>query len=171
MNQRHHQRLAPLLKSGNVYCGGEMDESDRYIAPTVLRDVAKDSAVMEDEIFGPILPVLSVGSVDEAIEFVNSRPKPLALYAFSSDKQVQNKIVNSTSSGGVSINHIMMHVANPNLPFGGVGPSGQGAYHGKATFDCFTHMKPVLKKGTFLDPPILYPPYTENKFKWLKRLV
>lgn len=171
VNERHHDRLTPLLESGEVYVGGEADKSDRYIAPTVLRNVPKDSAVMEDEIFGPILPVLSVSGVDEAIDYVNSRPKPLALYAFSSEKQTQEKIIRSTSSGGVTINHIMMHVANTNLPFGGVGPSGQGGYHGKASFECFTHMKPVMKKGTFIDPPILYPPYTEGKFKWIKRLL
>lgn len=171
VNERHHQRLAPLLKSGEAYVGGQVDEADRYIAPTVLRNVSKDSAVMEDEIFGPILPVLSVSGIDEAIEFVNSRPKPLALYMFSSDKQAQEKVIRSTSSGGVSVNHIMMHVANTNLPFGGVGPSGQGAYHGKASFDCFSHMKPVMKKGTMIDPSILYPPYTEGKFKWLRRLI
>lgn len=171
VNERHHERVSRFLNAGEVVCGGQTDAADRYIAPTVLRNVPKDAAVMEEEIFGPVLPVLGVANVDEAIEFVNSRPKPLALYVFTKNKDVERKVIDRTSSGGVTVNHIMMHVGNVNLPFGGVGPSGMGAYHGKHSFDTFTHKKPVLRKPFMLDVKLLYPPYSENAFKWLKRLI
>jgi len=171
VNERHHQRVRRLIDSGEVVVGGEAVESERYIAPTVLRNVKADSPVMQEEIFGPVLPVLTVESVDEAIEFVGARPKPLALYLFAEDKDTQRRVLERTSSGGVTVNHTILHVGNPNLPFGGVGASGMGAYHGKASFDVFTHHKSVLKKGTFLDPDFIYPPYKESKLKWVKRLL
>jgi aldehyde dehydrogenase (NAD+) len=171
VNARHHRRLAALLDSGTVVVGGEVDESDRYIAPTILRDVSPDSAVMAEEIFGPILPVLRVGSMDEAVAFVNRRPKPLALYLFAEDERVQRDVVERTTSGGASVNHTWMHLANHDLPFGGVGASGTGAYHGKAGFDCFSHHRSVLVKSTSLDAPIMYPPYDETKRKLLRFLL
>jgi aldehyde dehydrogenase (NAD+) len=171
VNARHHKRLMALLDSGDVAVGGQGDEADRYIAPTVLKNVSPDSAVMQDEIFGPILPVLKVDDVDEAIRFVNQRPKPLALYVFSENKSTQRRVVDRTTSGGASINHTWMHLAVPELPFGGVGASGMGAYHGKASFDTFTHRRSVLTKPTLLDPPIMYPPYSGFKEAVLKRLL
>jgi aldehyde dehydrogenase (NAD+) len=171
VNARHHQRLMRLMESGEVVIGGEADEIDRYIAPTILRDVAPDAPVMADEIFGPILPVLKVPSIDAAISFVNERPKPLALYVFSNDARAQESVIERTSSGGATINHCWMHLAVAELPFGGVGESGMGAYHGKLTFETFSHRKAVLQKPTLIDPPLLYPPYDATKKKWLRRLL
>jgi aldehyde dehydrogenase (NAD+) len=169
-NARHHRRLAALLKDGDVAVGGQTDEADGYIAPTVLRNPKPDSPLMTDEIFGPILPVLAVADVDAAIDYVNRRPKPLALYLFSNDAKTQEKVVSSTSSGGVCINATLWHIANPQLPFGGVGPSGMGAYHGRATFEAFSHRKSVLTRGTRFDPKLMYPPYTRLKKALLERL-
>jgi aldehyde dehydrogenase (NAD+) len=171
VNERHHDRLCKLMDSGDVVVGGKTDRANRYIAPTVLRGVSEDSPAMQDEIFGPILPVFSVKSLDEAIDFVNRRDKPLALYVFSKDKQVAERVLTSTSSGGVCVNDCLSHLVPPELPFGGVGPSGMGAYHGKASFDTFSHKKSVLDKPTRLDPPLRYPPYTDDKAKWVKRLL
>ncbi len=172
VNVRHHRRLMGLLPgSGDIVTGGEADEAARYLAPTVLRNVLPDAPVMADEIFGPILPVLRVKGIDEAIAFVNARPKPLALYLFTSDGEVQRRVLERTSSGGALVNHISLHVGVPSLPFGGVGPSGMGAYHGRASFETFSHRKSVLIKPTWLDPRLVYPPYTESKKKWIKRLL
>ncbi len=172
VNVRHHRRLTQLLKDGGkVAMGGETDEETRYIAPTVLTDVDPTSAVMTEEIFGPILPVLTVESIDEAIVFVNEREKPLALYVFSEDAAVGEAVLSRTSSGGACVNAAILHIANPNLPFGGVGPSGMGAYHGKASFDTFSHKKSVLVKGTWLDIKAMYPPYTKFKTSMAKKML
>ncbi|MGO8992219.1 MAG: aldehyde dehydrogenase family protein [Polyangiaceae bacterium] len=171
VNERHHRRLMKLMKSGEIVVGGENDESERYIAPTVLRDVSPDSPVMAEEIFGPILPVLRVGGTEEAISFINARPKPLALYVFAADEDVQTRVIDRTSSGGATINHAWLHLAVPGLPFGGVGESGMGAYHGRTTYETFSHRKAVLHKPTAMDPPLMYPPYTAAKSKWVKRLL
>jgi aldehyde dehydrogenase (NAD+) len=171
VNERHHRRLMKLMKSGETVVGGESDEAERYIAPTVLRDVAPDSPVMAEEIFGPILPVLRVNAIDEAIAFVNARPKPLALYVFAADQDVQSRVIDRTSSGGATINHAWLHLVVPGLPFGGVGESGMGAYHGKGTFETFSHRKSVLQKPTGMDPPLMYPPYTARKQRWIRRLL
>jgi aldehyde dehydrogenase (NAD+) len=171
INQRHHRRLAALLGSGEVVVGGQTDEDDCYIAPTILRNVSPDSPVMQDEIFGPILPVLSVPSIDAAISFVNARPKPLALYVFTKRKQVEDEVIARTSSGGVCVNATIWHLANSGLPFGGVGPSGMGAYHGRVSFETFSHRKAVLSKSTRLDPKLAYPPYTKLKTTLLKKLL
>ena len=162
VNERHHDRLMHLLDAGGydaTVVGGTGDRTERYLAPTVLAGVKPDAAVMDDEIFGPILPVLAVGDVDEAIRFVNDRDKPLALYGFSRSSEVLAHIVTNTSSGGVVLNHAMLHLAVPGLPFGGVGASGMGVYHGKAGFDTFSHRKGVLDKPTWPDPSFLYPPF------------
>jgi aldehyde dehydrogenase (NAD+) len=172
INARHHRRLMQLLPgSGDIVVGGIGIEADRYIAPTILRNVSPGSPIMADEIFGPILPVLKIQDIDEAIAFVSARPKPLALYLFSGDKDVQSRVLERTSSGGAVVNHTTMHVAIDSLPFGGIGPSGMGAYHGRASFDTFTHRKSVLHKSTWLDPRLIYPPYSESKMKWLRRLL
>ena len=171
VNERHFRRLSALLDEGEVVTGGETDADSRYIAPTVLRGVRPDAKVMEDEIFGPILPVLTVRSPEEAVRFINARPKPLALYVFSRDAGTVKRIVDRTSSGGVCVNDTVTHLACPELPFGGVGASGMGAYHGRASFETFSHRKSVLDKSTRLDPPLRYPPYDADKEKWARRLV
>jgi aldehyde dehydrogenase (NAD+) len=174
VNERHHDRLTKLLDAGGydaTVIGGNGDRDSRSLAPTVLAGVKPDAAVMDDEIFGPILPVLTVGDVDEAIGFVNDREKPLALYAFSQSDEVLDHVVANTSAGGVTLNHAVLHLAVPDLPFGGVGASGMGAYHGKAGFDTFTHYKPVLDKPTRPDPSLMYPPYTSTKQKILRKFL
>ena len=171
ISPRHFSRLASLISSGKVAIGGQTEQSERYIAPTVLVDVKQDSAVMQEEIFGPILPVLEIGSIDEAISFVNSRPHPLALYVFAQDNSVNEKVVAETTSGGVTVNGTIMHMTGPYLPFGGVGESGMGAYHGQSGVDVFQHLKPVLKRSTMLDAPLAYPPYTKRKFSILKKFI
>ena len=172
VNARHHQRLRSLLPGGGeIFVGGDANEEQRYFAPTILRNVPADAPVMAEEIFGPILPVLTVPDIDAAIAFVNARPKPLVLYLFTNDRAVQTQVLERTSSGGAVVNHTLLHEVIPSLPFGGVGASGMGAYHGKASFETFSHRKAVLVKSTWLDLPILYPPYDERKKKWLRRLV
>ncbi len=167
VNSRHHERLSTLMKDGNPVFGGDVDDEQCYVAPTVLRDVADDSRVMQEEIFGPILPVRKFRDIDEAIDFVNGREKPLALYLFTKDKGVENDVLSRTSSGGVCVNGTLLHIMDPRLPFGGVGPSGSGAYHGRHTFETFSHRKSVLTRGTRFDPKFMYPPYG----KMLTRLV
>src|SRR6056297_2621515 len=174
VNERHHDRLTALLDAGGfeaTVTGGTGDRESRYLAPTVLAGVKPDAAVMDDEIFGPILPVLPVGDIDEAIRMVNDRDKPLALYAFGSSDAVLEHVVANTSAGGVTVNHAIMHLAVPDLPFGGVGQSGMGAYHGKAGFDVFTHHKPVLEKPLRPDPALMYSPFTNLKKKLLKKFL
>jgi aldehyde dehydrogenase (NAD+) len=174
VNERHHDRLMKLLEAGGydaTVIGGTGDRGSRYIAPTVLAGVKPDAAVMDDEIFGPILPILSVTDVDEAIRFVNDREKPLALYVFSSDDDTLEHVVSNTSAGGVTMNHAVLHLAVPDLPFGGVGESGMGSYHGKAGFDTFSHAKAVLNKPTRPDPALMYPPYTGVKQKILRKFL
>jgi len=171
INGRHFDRLVALLGSGRAVAGGGHSRESLYIAPTVLADVQPDSPVMQEEIFGPILPVLAVDSMDEAIRFINAREKPLALYVFSRDKATQAKVIAQTSSGGLCVNDTLSHIAVPDMPFGGVGESGMGGYHGQASFDVFTHHKGVLRRSTRVDPPIRYPPYTENSLRLARRLL
>jgi aldehyde dehydrogenase (NAD+) len=171
VNERHHDRLTKLLGAGTVVTGGESDRETRYIAPTVLRDVPDDAPIMKDEIFGPILPVRSVASIGEAIAFVNAREKPLALYIFTKSRENADEILARTTSGGVTVNHTLLHLAAPGLPFGGVGASGMGHYHGKFSFETFTHAKAVLRKPLALDPTLFYPPYSDAADTWLRRLL
>ncbi len=172
INHRHHQRLMKLMQSGGeIFTGGDSDASERYISPTILYNVPPNAAIMQEEIFGPLLPVITVKNVDEAIHFINKRSKPLALYLFSNDKTMQNHIVTFTSSGGVCINHTTLQYVVNDLPFGGVGMSGMGSYHGKASFDTFSHHKSVLIKPMSFDIPIIYPPHHDGKKKWLRYLL
>jgi aldehyde dehydrogenase (NAD+) len=174
VNERHHARLTDLLDRGGydtVAVGGERDAATRYIAPTVLTGVKPDAAVMDDEIFGPILPVLTYGQLDDAIAFVNERPKPLALYVFGSRATAIDRVVERTSSGGVTVNHTLLHVSVHDLPFGGVGASGIGAYHGESGFRLFSHAKPILQRSTRPDPSLAYPPYTAFKQRLLRRML
>ncbi len=172
VNARHYKRITALIAgSGDVLVGGQRNEDELYIAPTILHNVPADAPVMKDEIFGPILPVLSVADMDEAIAFVNERPKPLALYLFSKNSDVQKRILEETSSGAALVNHVCMHAVVPTLPFGGVGNSGIGAYHGRAGFETFSHRKAVLIKPTAIDLRFLYPPYTRLKEKLIRALL
>lgn len=169
INSHHYQRLMKLLPgSGDIYVGGQSDEKECYISPTILCNVPPDAPVMAEEIFGPLLPVLKIKNMDEAITFINQRPKPLALYLFSSDSATQKHVITSTSSGSISVNYPMLQLTVTSLPFGGVGPSGMGAYHGKASFSTFSHYKSVLIKKTWFDPSILYPPYTAGFIRLLR---
>lgn len=171
VNQRHFARLVALLDSGDIVVGGQTDPEQRYFAPTVLDRVSWDSAAMQEEVFGPLLPVLEYEDLEEAIALVNARPKPLALYFFSRDPERQARILSETSSGGVCINDTVMQVGVAGLPFGGVGDSGMGSYHGKATFDTFSHFKSVLRKGLWLDLRWRYAPYTAAGLKQIRRIV
>jgi aldehyde dehydrogenase (NAD+) len=171
INERHHARLARLLDGADIVTGGEADVSDRYIAPTILKNVNEEDAVMQEEIFGPILPVISVPSVESATAFVNRHAKPLALYVFARDKDAQDQILANTSAGGTTLNHVWLHLGVPTLPFGGVGESGMGAYHGRHSFETFSHRRSVLKKHRLPDPPLLFPPYSARKLRWIKRLL
>jgi aldehyde dehydrogenase (NAD+) len=171
VNGHHFNRLASMLESGSVVIGGETDANTKYIAPTVLADVNVSAPVMQDEIFGPILPMVEIDNVAEAIAFINSKPHPLALYVFSEDDRAIDAVIERTSAGGVTVNGTILHISNPNLPFGGVGESGMGAYHGKSSIDIFQHRKPVLRKSTKVDPSIAYPPYTEKKMKLIRKAV
>lgn len=165
----HWARLVNLLDQGQVVQGGEVNREDRYIAPTLMLEPDLNAPIMQEEIFGPILPILTYENLDEAIAFVNSRPKPLALYFFSRNAQHQRKILDQTSSGGVCINDILMHLAVAELPFGGVGMSGMGQYHGHASFETFSHHKSVLRRPFWGETNLRYAPYA-NKLPWIKRL-
>ena len=173
INVRHYHRLMGLIEADRekVVAGGDGDIETRYISPTILSDVSPDAPVMQEEIFGPILPLLPVADIDEAIAFVLDRPKPLALYIFSEREAICEKILAATTSGAACVNTVMYHAANPNLPFGGVGESGIGAYHGRHGFEAFSHRKAVLERSTAIDPPLLYPPYTDRVKAWIKRFL
>ncbi len=173
VNEPHFHRLEKLLDSGKIAIGGTTDVDTRYIAPTVLTGVTVDDPVMGEEVFGPILPIIAVDSVAEAIEFVRQRAqegdKPLALYSFSESDAENDQVIEGTSSGGVCVNGTLLHFSNPNLPFGGVGESGMGSYHGKFGFDTFSHRRGVHARSTRLDPAMMYPPYTTKKQKLVRR--
>eukprot|EP01137_Pigoraptor_chileana_P026264 Opistho-2@96979 len=175
VNARHHRRIADLLKNGGanakIVAGGKLDEADLYIAPTLVTDVDPASKLMQEEIFGPVLPILKITTIDEAISFVNARAKPLALYVFPGSSATKNAVQNRTTSGGFVVNDVIVHVACGELPFGGVGESGMGRYHGKFTFDTFSHQRGVLDKTMFLDLPIRYPPYSDSKLGWVKMML
>jgi aldehyde dehydrogenase (NAD+) len=170
ISERHVTRIEGLLKEhgGKLVTGGESDVKDRYFAPTIIEDPNIKSKLMEEEIFGPILPVLEIDNVDEAIQFINEREKPLALYLFSTNSSVKTKVREQTSSGAFVLNDVVVHNTVPELPFGGVGHSGMGSYHGKKTFEVFSHEKACLERGTFIDPSVRYPPYTEGKLTLLR---
>ncbi len=167
INEKHFIRLTNYLKDGNIIFGGQTDISQKYIAPTLLDNVNPDSSVMQDEIFGPILPILTYKNLQDAINFINARPKPLALYLYTNSSENEKRILNYTDSGGGCINDCLVHLAPQDLPFGGVGDSGMGNYHGKSSFDAFSHPRGILKKTNLFDIPIRYAPYL-NKINLLK---
>ena len=170
INQPNVERLAVLTENTDIYYGGKFDVSSRYFQPTILNNVNFEMPVMQQEIFGPILPVLTFTDLDVLIAGSNKMPKPLALYFFSNNKKNQKKVLENIQAGGVTINDTLMHIVNPKLPFGGVGHSGIGAYHGKYSFETFSHAKSVVKKGTWLDMPIRYAPF-KNKLRIIKKLM
>lgn len=172
VNQRQFDRLVSLIGStgGTVVSGGGSDARTLRIEPTVILDPSPSDPVMVDEIFGPVLPVIAVESVDQAVEFVNCRPKPLALYVFSASRQQGRDLVDRVPSGGAVINHVAMHCLVPALPFGGVGHSGMGVYHGRWGFETLSHRRAVLAKSAKPDPRLVYPPYTERALKLMRRL-
>lgn len=172
VNERQFDRLASLIATtgGRVVAGGRSDRADLRIEPTVIVDPAPTDPVMGEEIFGPILPILTVESPQAAIDFVNSRPKPLALYVFTKSTQTGRRLIDAIPSGGAVINQLAMHCLVPQLPFGGVGESGMGAYHGRWGFEALSHRRAVLAKPTRPDPSLVYPPYTDRALKLMRRL-
>ena len=173
VNRSHFERICQLMDNagGTTVLGGSRDEQACVIEATVIVDPNVTSPIMDEEIFGPVLPVITIDSIEQACEFVRERPKPLALYLFTSSRTTQKYVVANTSSGGVCMNHVILHIGDPRLPFGGVGDSGMGAYHGKAGFDALSHHKSVLYKPQRPDPRLLYPPYSQRVEKIVRRLV
>ena len=168
VNQQHWQRLVGYLGDGTIAIGGGHDEASRFIEPTVLTEVQPTSRIMQDEIFGPLLPVLKVPNLASAIAFINAREKPLALYGFSKSARSLQQLTEQTHAGNQCNNDTLMFMLNPELPFGGVGPSGMGSYHGKFGFDTFSHHKAVMTRPFWSDPDFRYPPYTTFKQKLLR---
>ncbi len=173
VNDRHVKRLKNILDKDKeyIFMGGTVDEEQRYIAPTILCPNHFKVASMEEELFGPLLPVFGYNNLNEALSYIRENPKPLALYIFSNEKQIIEEIIMKTSSGGVSINDTISHIINPNLPFGGVGTSGIGAYHGKYSFETFSHERSILKKSNNFRITLTFPPFTEDKLNKIKKIL
>jgi len=171
INERNFDRLLNLIDTGKVYVGGTSDRANRLIHPTVLHNVTFKDTVMDDEIFGPILPVIAYDNLDDVIEKVKQRPKPLALYIFSKSKRTVRQIQTEISFGGGAVNDTVMHLTNHRLAFGGTGSSGMGNYHGYTGFESFSHFKSILKKPYWFEPPVKYAPYSEKKRKLMKFLI
>jgi len=168
VSSRHFDRLTGYLAAGQIRHGGQRDAGDLYLAPTILTDAAWDSPVMQEEIFGPILPVLEFEDLAAALAQLRDRPTPLALYLFTRDRTTYNRVLAETRSGGVCLNDTVSQMIGPGLPFGGLGESGLGTYHGRASFDCFTHYRSVLSRSLAYDAPLRYPP-SRTALKTLKR--
>jgi len=171
ISARHYKRLVGLIDNSKIIIGGDTNEKELYISPTVLDNITFDDDIMQEEIFGPILPIIEFDDLSWAIKMVKDRPKPLALYIFSSNNKTINRILHEISFGGGAVNDAIMHLSNSNLPFGGVGDSGMGNYHGKAGFDTFTHYKSILSKSTIMEAPIKYPPYSDWKRTLMEKLI
>ena len=171
INKRNFDRLTNMIDASKVICGGNTNEATLYIEPTVMTDVSWNDKVMQEEIFGPLLPVISCKTFSEAIETIQEKDKPLSAYLFSNDAKEKEEFTTKISFGGGCINDVIMHIANEHLPFGGVGNSGIGNYHGKHGFYCFSHQKSLLKKPNWGEPNLKYPPYNDSKLSWIKRLL
>ena len=171
VNERHFKRLNGLISDSKMVYGHKIDEDEKLISPIILDQVSWNDEVMKEEIFGPILPILTYKNIDELITFIQSLDKPLALYLFTNQKETMDKVFNQISFGGGAINHTLMHVSNPHLPFGGVGHSGIGKYHGSTSFDIFTHYKGYIKTTNKFDLKMAYPPYTDKKEKLVKKIL
>lgn len=164
LNKKHFDRISQLMEGGEVLVGGDTDSEKLYIEPTIIRDVTADDPIMQEEIFGPVMPLMEFNDLDTVIDFINDRPKPLALYLFSQDSSRQKQVLEETSSGGVSINDVLAHFRNKSLPFGGVGSSGIGAYHYKNSFNTFSHFKSVQKRSN-IESGVEYAPYDRSLVK------
>lgn len=171
VNESHFDRLIGLLNSGKTVAGGNYTREDLYIAPTILDNVTWDDPVMIDEIFGPILPVIEYEDLDDALKMINRRSKPLALYIFSENRAIQDKVIASASYGGGCINDVLQYETFPFIPFGGIGQSGMGSYHGKTTFDTFSHKKSVLKRGGIFNSSYRNPPYNDIQIAFVKEMI
>lgn len=170
ISRREIKRLSVYLKDGTIYYGGSYDEETLYFEPTILTDVKEEASVLKEEVFGPIFPVMTFDNLNEVIKYVNKRDKPLALYYFSEEKKNIEKVIRETSSGGVTINDTILHVGTANLPFGGVGTSGMGSYHGKKSFDTFTHEKSVVERGTYIEFSFRFAPF-KDKINLLRKVM
>lgn len=171
VSEKHFARVMRLLEGQRAVVGGTFDAATRFVAPTLLDDVRPDSPIMQEEIFGPILPMLEYDALDEVISFIRGREKPLALYLFTKDQQTERRILDTCSFGGGCINDTIIHLATTHMPFGGVGASGMGSYHGKKSFETFTHMRSIVKKSMLLDLPMRYHPYSDGKLRIVKRFM
>jgi aldehyde dehydrogenase (NAD+) len=171
INEEHAERLRQLIDPDKVVVGGDYNIKQKYIAPTILDGVEWNDRIMEEEIFGPIVPLLEYENLDEVISHIKNKQKPLAIYVFTKDRIAGKKIIDNISYGGGCINDVLVHVGNPHLPFGGVGTSGIGSYHGKRSFDTFSHMKSILERNMSMESDIMYPPYTAKKLGMIKKFL
>ncbi len=171
IDQKHFDRLTGLLKTANILYGGKTNASTRYISPTLIETASWNEPVMQQEIFGPLLPILTYDKFDDIIHPIKSQPKPLALYLFSKNKNHETSLLRQLSFGGGCMNDCLLHIANYYFPFGGIGASGMGGYHGKYSFELFSHQKSIYKKTWPLEMKLEYPPFSLKKLKWLRRLL
>jgi aldehyde dehydrogenase (NAD+) len=171
VNQANVERLSELIKSGKVIFGGEVDITQKYVAPTLIDDVKPGDPVMQEEIFGPVLPILEFNHIDEALGIINNMPKSLSLYIYTNNSKLQKEILHKTSSGNGAINDSVIQFSNPLLPYGGVGESGMGKYHGKKSFETFSNLKSIMKKTNLFDLPVRYPPYSSLKLFIAKKFM
>ncbi len=171
INEKNLDRLLSLIPNDKIFLGGGYDKANRFLEPTVLFNISPEDKVMEQEIFGPIMPVLTYDDIDSVISYIKSKPKPLSLYIFSESTSLSKKIFNEVSFGGGAVNDLLMHFSNDKLPFGGVGHSGMGSYHGEAGFKTFSHYKSILRKPTWFEFPFKYYPYSKWKLGIIKRII
>ena len=169
INKDHFERLIAYLDEGKILFGGDYNKDTLKISPTLIDHVSFKDNLMNEEIFGPILPIIEFNEIEEVYEIIDKNPTPLALYLFTKDKSIEERIIGNISFGGGCVNDTVMHVSSHTIPFGGVGSSGMGSYHGKQSFDTFTHKKSILKKSNLIDIPLRYPPY-EGKLKWIEKI-
>ena len=171
INDKHFNRLINLIDKNKICFGGKNDSAERYIEPTILTDITFDDKIMQEEIFGPLLPIISFTNINDVIKGIKKMPKPLSCYVFTNNDKIKNKIINELSFGGGCINDTIMHISNDNLPFGGIGDSGTGSYHGEAGFRTFSHYKSILEKPFWYEPNLKYPPYSTKKLYWIRKLI
>lgn len=171
ISEKHYLRLKELFAGENILLGGRYDDSRRFIEPTLIDGVTLKSPIMCEEVFGPVLPIISYSNLEDCIDYIRNFEKPLALYLFTESKQTRKKILSRCSFGGGCINDVILHMASPNLPFGGVGASGMGSYHGKKSFDTFTHYRSIFKQHSKIDNLLRYLPYSKNKLKIVKNIL
>jgi aldehyde dehydrogenase (NAD+) len=168
INGANLKRISGLMQSGHILTGGKIDAENCFIAPTVIKDIRPDDPIMQEEVFGPVLPVIEFSDFDEVYRIIERNPKPLATYIFSHNKKLIREFLRRTQSGSVGINDTVMQIASPYLPYGGIGHSGMGRYHGRKSFEVFSNMRSVLEKSDLFDLPLRYPPYNNFKEKIIK---